>query len=64
MTARDLKRANEETREAWNQNAAFWDERMGEEHRYHVRETPALFPWLRDLGGFVKLLFSEDRGAR
>lgn len=26
----NLKQANEETREAWNQNAAFWDERMGE----------------------------------
>jgi 2-polyprenyl-3-methyl-5-hydroxy-6-metoxy-1,4-benzoquinol methylase len=26
----DLKQANEETRETWNQNAAFWDERMGE----------------------------------
>ena len=30
MTIEDLRRANEETREAWNQNAAFWDERMGE----------------------------------
>jgi 2-polyprenyl-3-methyl-5-hydroxy-6-metoxy-1,4-benzoquinol methylase len=30
MTTKDLQRANEETREAWNQNAAFWDERMGE----------------------------------
>jgi 2-polyprenyl-3-methyl-5-hydroxy-6-metoxy-1,4-benzoquinol methylase len=30
MTTEDLRRANEETREAWNQNAAFWDERMGE----------------------------------
>jgi len=30
MTAKDLKRANQETWEAWNQNAAFWDERMGE----------------------------------
>jgi len=26
----DLERANQETREAWNQNAAFWDARMGE----------------------------------
>jgi 2-polyprenyl-3-methyl-5-hydroxy-6-metoxy-1,4-benzoquinol methylase len=26
----ELERANEETREAWNENAAFWDERMGE----------------------------------
>jgi 2-polyprenyl-3-methyl-5-hydroxy-6-metoxy-1,4-benzoquinol methylase len=26
----NLQRANEETREAWDQNAAFWDERMGE----------------------------------
>ncbi len=30
MTTKDLRQANEETREAWNQNAAFWDERMGE----------------------------------
>ncbi|MGD9047844.1 MAG: class I SAM-dependent methyltransferase [Anaerolineae bacterium] len=26
----DLHRANEQTREAWNANADFWDERMGE----------------------------------
>jgi 2-polyprenyl-3-methyl-5-hydroxy-6-metoxy-1,4-benzoquinol methylase len=26
----DRQRANEETREAWDRNAAFWDERMGE----------------------------------
>ncbi len=31
MTTGDLQQANEETREAWNQNAAFWDERMGED---------------------------------
>lgn len=30
MTTEDLRRANQETRDAWNQNAAFWDERMGE----------------------------------
>src|SRR5215468_5833735 len=28
--AEDSKRNNQEVREAWNQNAAFWDERMGE----------------------------------
>jgi 2-polyprenyl-3-methyl-5-hydroxy-6-metoxy-1,4-benzoquinol methylase len=26
----DLHQANEQTRDAWNRNAAFWDERMGE----------------------------------
>jgi 2-polyprenyl-3-methyl-5-hydroxy-6-metoxy-1,4-benzoquinol methylase len=26
----DLEKANEETREAWDENAAFWDEHMGE----------------------------------
>ena len=26
----DLKSANKQVRKAWNQNAAFWDERMGE----------------------------------
>lgn len=30
MSRDDLRRANEETREAWNANAAFWDARMGE----------------------------------
>ena len=30
----DLQRANEETRRAWNQNAAFWDERMGEGNHF------------------------------
>jgi 2-polyprenyl-3-methyl-5-hydroxy-6-metoxy-1,4-benzoquinol methylase len=30
MITDDLRRANEETREAWEQNAAFWDERIGE----------------------------------
>ncbi len=27
---RDVRQAHEETREAWNRNAAFWDARMGE----------------------------------
>jgi 2-polyprenyl-3-methyl-5-hydroxy-6-metoxy-1,4-benzoquinol methylase len=30
VTIRDLRQANEDTRAAWNENAAFWDERMGE----------------------------------
>jgi 2-polyprenyl-3-methyl-5-hydroxy-6-metoxy-1,4-benzoquinol methylase len=30
MSLEDFQRANEETRLAWDQNAAFWDERMGE----------------------------------
>ena len=30
MSREDLQRASEETRQAWNANAAFWDERMGE----------------------------------
>ncbi len=30
MTLEDLKQANEETRTAWNENASFWDERIGE----------------------------------
>jgi SAM-dependent methyltransferase len=30
MAREDRGLANEETREAWNENAAFWDERMGE----------------------------------
>lgn len=30
MTWEDLQQASEETRQSWNENAAFWDERMGE----------------------------------
>jgi 2-polyprenyl-3-methyl-5-hydroxy-6-metoxy-1,4-benzoquinol methylase len=30
MRREELQQANEETRQAWNENAAFWDERMGE----------------------------------
>ena len=30
MAWEDLQEANEETRRAWDENAAFWDERMGE----------------------------------
>jgi 2-polyprenyl-3-methyl-5-hydroxy-6-metoxy-1,4-benzoquinol methylase len=30
MTIQDLKKANEETKAAWNENAAFWDKWMGE----------------------------------
>jgi 2-polyprenyl-3-methyl-5-hydroxy-6-metoxy-1,4-benzoquinol methylase len=30
MTSEEHKRAHEETREAWNVNAPFWDQRMGE----------------------------------
>jgi 2-polyprenyl-3-methyl-5-hydroxy-6-metoxy-1,4-benzoquinol methylase len=30
MTTHDRQRANQETRAAWNENAAFWDQRMGE----------------------------------
>ena len=31
MTTDDLRNANDETRAAWNTNAPFWDERMGDE---------------------------------
>jgi len=30
MDTRDWQQANQETRDVWNQNAAFWDARMGE----------------------------------
>jgi 2-polyprenyl-3-methyl-5-hydroxy-6-metoxy-1,4-benzoquinol methylase len=34
MTAKHLQQANEENRAAWNENAAFWDERMGEGNHF------------------------------
>ena len=30
MTTKNLRRANEETRDAWQKNAAYWDEHIGE----------------------------------
>jgi len=42
-TGNDLERANEETREVWNQNAAFWDARMGEGNDFvEVLQWPAI----------------------
>jgi len=32
----DVRRANDEVREVWNANAAFWDERMGEGNDFHL----------------------------
>jgi len=38
-----MKRANEETRQAWNANAAFWDARMGEGNDFvEVLNWPAI----------------------
>jgi len=43
MTTDDLNHLNEETREAWNANASFWDERMGEGNDFfNVLEWPAV----------------------
>jgi 2-polyprenyl-3-methyl-5-hydroxy-6-metoxy-1,4-benzoquinol methylase len=40
---KDLKKANEETRQAWNQNAGFWDEHMGEGNDFvNLLEWPAI----------------------
>ena len=33
-------------------------ERFGEEHRRYIKETPAIFPRLKDLERFFKLVFS------
>jgi 2-polyprenyl-3-methyl-5-hydroxy-6-metoxy-1,4-benzoquinol methylase len=42
-TGDDVERANQEIREAWNQNAAFWDTRMGEGNDFvEVLEWPAI----------------------
>ena len=41
MAIDDLKRANVETREVWNQNAAFWDDHPGDEGNDFHRELVA-----------------------
>lgn len=36
-------------------------ERFGEEHRRYIKGTPAIFPRLKDIGGFTKLLFLDRK---
>lgn len=33
--------------------------RFGEEHKYYIRKTPAIFPRVRDVGKFLRFLFSK-----
>jgi len=43
MDLDDLKKANEETRTAWNRNAGYWDEHMGEGNDFvNILEWPAI----------------------
>lgn len=56
MTSDDLHAANAETRAAWNANAAFWDERMGEGNDFFkLLEWPAV-ERLLDMHAGQKLL--------
>ena len=41
--SQDIKKNNDETRRAWNQNASFWDERMGDGNDFvNILEWPAI----------------------
>ncbi len=43
MTSDDIRKAHAETRRAWNENAAFWDEHMGEGNDFfHILEWPSV----------------------
>lgn len=43
MTTDDMQRSNEETRQAWDANAAFWDEKMGEGNDFvNILQWPAI----------------------
>ena len=43
MNEDDTRQANEETRQAWDANAAFWDEKMGEGNDFvNLLEWPAI----------------------
>ncbi|MGA2490006.1 MAG: methyltransferase domain-containing protein [Anaerolineales bacterium] len=43
MTSNDILHANEETRQAWDENAAFWDEKMGEGNDFvNILQWPAI----------------------
>jgi hypothetical protein len=45
MTGQDLKAANLETRQAWNENAALWDRRVSEGNHFVEVVISARFPW-------------------
>jgi len=63
MTIENLKRANEVTRAAWNQNAAFWNERMGEGNDFvEVLIWPAT-EWLLELRPGERVLDSLEERA-
>jgi 2-polyprenyl-3-methyl-5-hydroxy-6-metoxy-1,4-benzoquinol methylase len=48
----EIHRSNEETRQAWNANAAFWDERMGEGNDFlNVLVWPAVLDLLQPRPG-------------
>jgi len=47
MTIDDLRKANDETRTAWDANAAFWDARMGDGNDFfNFLQWPVILPWL------------------
>lgn len=54
MESEGSRRANEETRAAWNQNAALWDARMGERGS-HPSGIPSL-SWGTKFGEFSPAL--------
>ena len=61
----DRRQANEETRQAWNQNAAFWDERMGEGNDFvEVLIWPPTERLLNLLGEFHYRSVTWPRAAR
>ncbi|HVM71253.1 MAG TPA: class I SAM-dependent methyltransferase [Anaerolineales bacterium] len=51
-TDQDIQAANEETRQAWNTNAAYWDEKMGEGNDFvNLLEWPAILRLLEPQPG-------------
>jgi len=52
MRTDDLRKANHETREAWDTNASFWDERMGDGNDFfNILEWPAILRLLNPQPG-------------
>ncbi len=59
----DIQNANRETHQAWEENAAFWDERMGEGNDFfHVLQWPAILRLLEPRAGQKVLDIATGNG--
>jgi 2-polyprenyl-3-methyl-5-hydroxy-6-metoxy-1,4-benzoquinol methylase len=63
MTIKNIRKANDETRSAWDANATFWDEKMGEGNDFvNLLQWPAIQRLLRPQSGQKLLDIATGNG--